>query len=305
VSGTILAGFAMPWWLGSRKKPRMPRDVSLAERRRSYAAEITRDAGVRHARVEEAFATIPRENYLTAPPWTVFAPGGLFMAETSDPAELYRDVLVVLDKDRGINNGQPSLHAAWLAGVDPKPGEVAVHIGAGTGYYTALLAALVTPAGHVHAYEIEAGLAEIARHNLAALDSVTVHAVSGVGAALPPADVIYVNASASAPDAAWLKALNLRGRLVFPWQPSAKRGGVSLHVTRTRRGFRAAATMEVAFIACVGAMTRPAAGRDAEIGAVMRTRSIWLAAERPPDATAILVYDDVWFSSETIPHDDR
>jgi protein-L-isoaspartate(D-aspartate) O-methyltransferase len=295
----------MPWWLGPKKKPRMSRDGSLEERRRRYAAEITRDAGVRHARVEDAFATIPRENYLTAPPWTIFAPGGLFMTETSDPAELYRDVLVVLDKDRGINNGQPSLHAAWLAGVDPKPGEVAIHIGAGTGYYTALLAALVTPAGHVHAYEIETSLAEIARRNLATLDAATLHPLSGVGAALPQADVVYVNASASAPDAAWLKALNLHGRLIFPWQPSAKRGGVSLQVTRTPRGFRAAATMEVAFIACVGAMTRPAAGHNAEVGAVMRTRSIWLAEDRPPDDTAILVYDDVWFSSETIPGEDR
>jgi len=278
----------------------MRQDGSLEERRRRYAVDITRDGGVSHARVEEAFATIPRENYLTPPPWTIFAPGGLFMNETSDPAELYQDVLVVLDKKRGINNGQPSLHAAWLAAIDPQPGEVAIHVGAGTGYYTAILSALVAPGGQVHAYEIVEHLAEIARRNLAALEPVTVHAVSAVGADLPPADVVYVNASASAPDAAWLKALKPRGRLIFPWQPSAKGGGVTLHVTRTERGFRAAATMEVAFIACVGAMTRPAAGQRADLGEVMRTRSIWLAEERPPDHTAILVHDDVWFSSEDI-----
>ena len=277
----------------------MEAGVSRPERRRRYAAEITRDGGVSHAHVEAAFATVPREAYLTAPPWAIFAPGGLFMNETSDPAELYQDVLVVLDRERGINNGQPSLHAAWMAALDPKPGDVAVHIGAGSGYYTALLAALVAPGGQVHAYEIEPGLAEIARRNLAGLECVTVHAASGVAADLPAADIIYVNASASAPDPAWLKALKPRGRLVFPWQPPKARGGVSLQVTRTERGFRAAATMEVAFIACVGATSRAAEGR-ADIHEVMRTRSIWLTKERPPDVTAILVYDQVWFSSREV-----
>jgi protein-L-isoaspartate(D-aspartate) O-methyltransferase len=281
--------------------------VPLEELRRRYADEITASAGINHARVEEAFATIPRENYLAPPPWTIFAPGGLFMSETSDPAELYQDVLVVLDRERGINNGQPSLHAAWLAALDPQPGETAAHIGVGTGYYTALLAALVTPAGAVHAYEIEPDLAEIARHNLAGLEAVTVHAVSGVGAALPVSDIVYVNASASAPDVAWLRALKPGGRLIFPWQPSGQRGGVTLQVTRTERGYAAAATMEVAFIACVGAMARPTAGREAQVGDILRTRSIWLKEERPPDKTAIVIYDEVWFSSQplTLSHGER
>jgi protein-L-isoaspartate(D-aspartate) O-methyltransferase len=271
--------------------------VPLAERRRRYAAEIARDGGVSDARVVAAFAAVPREDYLTPPPWTIFAPGGLFMTETSDAAELYQDVLVVLDKTRGINNGQPSLHAAWLAALDPRPGEVAVHVGAGTGYYTAILAALVQPEGRVHAYEIETHLAEIARRNLAPLQGVTVQAASGVAADLPPADILYVNASASAPDRAWLTALKPGGRLIFPWQPPNARSGVALHVTRAGRGFRAVATMEVAFIPCVGGMARASEGR-AGVDEVMRTRSLWLTGERPPDETAILVYDEVWFSSE-------
>jgi protein-L-isoaspartate(D-aspartate) O-methyltransferase len=281
--------------------------VPLEDLRRRYADEITASAGISHTRVEEAFATIPRENFLAPPPWTIFAPGGLFMSETSDPAELYQDVLVVLDRERGINNGQPSLHAAWLAALDPKPGEVAVHIGAGTGYYTALLAALVAPGGEVHAYEIVEDLAEIARHNLAALASVTIHATTGVGIALPASDLVYVNASASAPDTAWLRALKSGGRLIFPWQPSGQRGGVTLQVTRSERGYAAAATIEVAFIACVGAMSRPSAGRGTEVGDIMRARSIWITAERPPDKTAIVAYDEVWFSSEplTLFHGER
>jgi protein-L-isoaspartate(D-aspartate) O-methyltransferase len=270
--------------------------VPLAERRRRYAADITRGAGVQHARVEEAFATTPREKFLTAPPWTIFAPGGVFNKETSDPAELYQDVLVVLDRGRGINNGQPSLHAAWMAALDPQAGERVVQIGAGTGYYTALLAALVAPGGRVHAYEIEARLADVARKNLAGVTGVVVHAASAVGVPLPAADVVYVNASASAPDVAWLKALRPEGRMIFPWQP-ARDGGLALEVRRTARGFSARATMEVAFIACVGAMTRPARPGGTALSEVGRTRSIWLNEERPPDDTATAVYDDVWFSS--------
>jgi protein-L-isoaspartate(D-aspartate) O-methyltransferase len=289
----------MAWWQVLTRKTAMQPAMPIEEKRRRYAAEITRQMGVAHGRVEEAFAAVPREAYLTPPPWAIFAPGGLFMNETSDPADLYQDVLVVLDRERGINNGQPSLHAAWMAALDPEPGEAAVHVGAGTGYYTAILAALVAPGGRVHAYEIETDLAEIARRNLAALDGVTVHPASGVAADLPAADIVYVNASASAPDRAWLKALKPHGRLIFPWQPPKARGGVALQVTRTEAGFRAAATMEVAFIPCVGAVSCAAEGR-ADIDEVMRTRSLWLTEERTPDDSAILVYDEVWFSSREV-----
>jgi protein-L-isoaspartate(D-aspartate) O-methyltransferase len=75
---------------------------------------------------------------------------------------------------------------------------------------------------------------------------------------LPEADVIYVNASATAPDAAWLKALKPGGRLIFPWQPGPERGGVALEVTRLPEGFRADPTMAVGFVPCVGAQDRAA-----------------------------------------------
>jgi protein-L-isoaspartate(D-aspartate) O-methyltransferase len=289
----------MPWW-PIRKWQGSMSGATIEERRRRYAAEITRHSGVYHERVEAAFATVARESYLMPPPWVIFAPGGLFRDETSDPAELCQDVLVVLDRARGINNGQPSLHAAWMAALDPQPGETVLHIGAGTGYYTALLARLVVPGGRVHAYEIEEDLAEIARQNLAGLAEVAVHATSGVGTSLPESDIIYVNASASAPDVAWLEALKPGGRLIFPWQAAKERGGVALQVTRTARGYRAAAIMEVAFIPCVGAMSKPASGGRASTSDVMATRSIWLTQERPPDESAIVVYGQVWLSSQAI-----
>jgi protein-L-isoaspartate(D-aspartate) O-methyltransferase len=58
-----------------------------------------------------------------------------------------------------INNGQPTLHALCLMTLSVKEGETAVHVGAGTGYYTAVLARLAGPAGAVFGYEIEERLA--------------------------------------------------------------------------------------------------------------------------------------------------
>jgi len=274
----------------------MPRRAAAVDEARArYAETITRAAWVTDPRVERAFAMIPREGFLPPPPWTVFPPGGFFKRPTSDPRELYDDVLVVLDAKRGVNNGQPSLHAAWIAAVDPRPGETVVHVGAGSGYYTAILAVLVVPGGAVHGYEIDTELAELAARNLACLDHVAVHGESALGQDLPEADVVYVNAGLAAPDASWLQALKPGGRLIFPWQPFGP-GGVTLVVRREAGGFAAKPTLSVGFITCEGAAPsglKPRPSTDA----IERTRSVWITADRPPDHTATAIYDDVWFSS--------
>jgi protein-L-isoaspartate(D-aspartate) O-methyltransferase len=275
----------------------MPQPATLKERRRRYAAEAMRSTGADNARVEEAFAMVPREDFLTPPPWRVFSPGGVVERRTSNPADLYEDVLVVLDRARGINNGQPSLHAAWISAVDPQPGETAVHIGAGAGYYTAIIAILVEPGGEVHAYEIDNPLARLARRHLARFPHVTVYATTGVGVELPGSDVIYVNAGATAPDATWLRSLKPRGRLIFPWQPMGVEG-ITLLVRRTEAGFQALPTMAVGFISCVGAQAPPRARCGPHD--LMETRSVWLTADREPDTSATGVYDEVWFSSDPV-----
>ena len=53
------------------------------------------------------------------------------------------DALVGIDARRGINNGQPSLHAQALDALGVREGETIVQVGAGAGYYTAILATLV------------------------------------------------------------------------------------------------------------------------------------------------------------------
>jgi protein-L-isoaspartate(D-aspartate) O-methyltransferase len=224
--------------------------AEIVERRLAYAAEITRR--VRDPRIEAAFAAVPREDFAGPPPWRIGS-GGLFGQTTSDSAaRLYDDVLVAIDPKRGINNGQPSLHAQSIDALAAKEGETIVQIGAGAGYYTAILAHLVGPVGKVIAYEIELDIAEQAKANLARYPQVEVRARSGVEG-LPEADAIYVNAAASHPLSAWLEALKVGGRLLFPLQ-AAHSTGAMLLITRPESGdvWPAGFLSAVVFIPCAG-----------------------------------------------------
>jgi len=97
-----------------------------------------------------------------SPPWS----RGQGYVSTHDPAFLYHDTLIALDTARGINIGQPSFHAHCLDQLAPQEGDAVLQVGAGSGYYTALLAHLVGPGGRVHAYEIDLALAERAARSL-------------------------------------------------------------------------------------------------------------------------------------------
>src|SRR6476660_7882059 len=141
-----------------------------------FASLIAASVGLpRGSRLEVAFASTPRERFIGPGPWKVFTAAGYIETPADDPAFLYQDVTVALKPEAQINNGQPVLHAVCLAALNPKEGEAAVHIGAGTGYYTAVLAKLVGSSGSVDAYEIEPDLAQRATENLADLPHVKVH----------------------------------------------------------------------------------------------------------------------------------
>ncbi|MDX8480212.1 protein-L-isoaspartate O-methyltransferase [Mesorhizobium sp. VK24D] len=269
------------------------------EARKFYAKLMAANARSADPRIEEVFASVPREAFLGPGPWTVFAGDGRFETPSADPSYLYQNVLVVLDADRGINNGEPLLHAMWIGKVEPKPGETVTHIGAGTGYYTALLAKLVEPGGSVAAFEIEGDLAAQAELNLAAYGNVEVVHGNAVTSALPPSDVIYVNAAVIAPPPAWLRALKPGGRMVFPWRP-AERVGLAMLVMRVEGGFACLPFMGSWFIPCVGASVAGPEARVPTRERALRTRSIWLTEDKAPDRTATAVFGDVWFSSRPI-----
>src|SRR5271155_4156726 len=198
----------------------------LASHRSFFAQLVTSAAGAaKNERLIEAFATTPREIYVGPGPWKIFAGGSLIDTPTNDPAFLYQDVVVALAPDRHINNGQPVLHAMCLSALNILAGDKILHVGAGTGYYTAILAKLTGPSGSVEAYEIAPDLAARATNNLADIPSVTVPARNAAEGPLPPCDVLYVNAGATAPLHTWLDALRPGARLLFPLTPADGPGG--------------------------------------------------------------------------------
>lgn len=282
----------------------------VAEARRFYARLLASHAGAQDPRLEEAFAAIPREAFLGPGPWTVIttpwtASAGRNTVETpsADPVHIYQNQLVALDRDKGINNGEPLLHAMWMTKTAPKPGEHVTHVGAGTGYYSAILSRLVEPGGKVIAFEYEAHLAARATDNLAGYANVTVIHGDAVREELPPSDIIYVNAGAIAPPASWLEALKPGGRLVFPWRP-AEKIGLAVLVTRLDKGFACQPFMRSWFIPCIGAShSVAAAGTTVKVptsAQAKRSRSVFLTRQKAPDATATAVFGDVWFSSRSL-----
>jgi len=220
--------------------------------RQRYADSLVRGIGGDTQRLRDAFADTAREDFVGLPPWPLIG-HELGRAWSDDARELYQDVLVGLDAERGINNGQPSLHARCLAACDPRWGDTVVHVGAGTGYYSAILAQLVGERGQVIAYEIEADLAARAAANLKPWPQASVRAVSGVVPPLPACDVVYVNASATHPQAAWLDALRDGARLIFPLAPSDGSGCMLLVTHVAGSSYAARSMMRVSFIPCVGA----------------------------------------------------
>ena len=271
---------------------------AIQDQRDFYANFIVRSSGSSDERLIAAFASTKREHYVGAGPWSIFVGSGYIPTPSDDPRLLYQDVLVGLATDRGINNGQPSLHARCLAACAPAPGEAVVHIGAGTGYYTALLAALVGNTGNVLAYEIEADLAERARENLSALANVRVVNASAAQADLQNADLIYVSAGATHPLDAWLDALNIGGRLIFPLTPKEGLGAMLLVTRRAASSYAASIVMRVAFIPCIGARDDAA---SIALNAALETQSIKsvksLRRDVSPDGTAWCVGMGWWLST--------
>lgn len=228
--------------------------------RRAYAEELRFTAHVRSPALVAAIASVPRERFVGAGPWRVRSPMDMaeyWTTENADPRTVYHDVLIALDEARGINNGQPSLWAFLLDQLDIAAGNRVVHLGCGTGYYTALVAELVGRTGKITAIDIHPGLAERARAALAPWSQITVNNADGSSSAFEAADLIIASAGATHPLSSWLDALNPGGRLMFP-MTATRRGGMLLVTREAGDGFAAQFLCQVGFIDFSGA-------RDSEI----------------------------------------
>lgn len=268
---------------------------------RSYYAQlISGKAGTDNAKLIEALTVIERERFVGPGPWKVncFA-GGYVDTPSDDPTFIYQDVVVAIDPDRGINNGEPHLHARCLAALHVSEGETAIHVGCGTGYYTSILAHLVGPEGVVHAYEIEPDLAEKAKANLAPWPRVSVKAQSAAEGNILACDIIYVSAGVTRPPDSWLDALRPGGRLLFPLTPRVGLGGMLLVTRSTDAGFHARFVQTVAFIPCMGARDDNEADelRQAfERGNMRDVKSLRRGV--PPDASCWFAGKHWWLSTQ-------
>lgn len=284
-------------------------DIAIDKARVWFADELRHTARVQSPAVVEAFATVPRERFSGPGPWRVLSPmrmADYWTTEDSDPRHLYHDILVAIDETRRLNNGQPSLWACLYDQLDLVAGNHVVHVGVGTGYYTAILAEIVGSAGCVTAVEIDPGLAEQARHNLAAWPQATVVTADGFTfQPARPADVIIINAGVSHLSLTWLDSLTAEnGRLLVPLT-NADWWGAFLLITRATAGtlrYPAKFVSRTGIIACIG-------GRDAEAEARLATalqktpftatQSLRRAPEEPDD-TCWLAGDGWWLSTSPV-----
>jgi len=200
--------------------------IDLALRRRFFAEEIEAVARLRSRALVDALASVPRERFLGAGPWTILADAdisGLGMAAPkyrqtvdADPARVYHNIGVAIDPERQLFNGQPATLAPWIDALEIAPGSRVLHVGAGLGYYTAVMAHCAGPNGRVVAFEADATLAAGARANLASMPWVDVRADATGVVEGETFDAILVNAGMTHPLDAWLDALAPGGRLMLP-----------------------------------------------------------------------------------------
>jgi protein-L-isoaspartate(D-aspartate) O-methyltransferase len=193
------------------------REVALTIVRQAYAKQTLALADVADPRIRAAFAHVPREDFLGPGPWQMLRAPGLYSpTPEADPVYVYIDRAMGLIPERGINNGQPSLHALLLQAAGISEGEHVVHVGAGTGYYSAIMAFLAGATGSVTAIECNPALAARAFSCLVGIPNARLVEGNGASVHFDTADVIYVNAGVTHPADTWLDNLAEGGRLLLP-----------------------------------------------------------------------------------------
>jgi protein-L-isoaspartate(D-aspartate) O-methyltransferase len=279
---------------------------SVEEARHWYAEGLRFAAAVKSRAVIAAFAAVPREDFVGPGPWRILSPMAMaayWTTEDADPRHLYHDVLIAIDEERRLNNGQPSLWARMYDQLELSRGGHVVHVGAGTGYYSAILAEIVGRAGRVTAIEIDPILAVQARENLgAAWPQATVVAADGF-AYRPdrPADAIVVNAGVTHFSSVWLDTLAENGRLLVPLTSAERWGGFLMITRQDGDPYRYPANFvgRVGIIPCVGGRD-PAA--EERLKAAIATsdftaiRSLRRAPDEP-DHTCWLAGEGWWLST--------
>ena len=181
---------------------------NAAALREQLVTTLKQRGHIRSAPVEQAFRTVPREQFL---------PG-------VDLETVYTRRQIVTKRDpHGAalsSASSPSLVADMLEQLDPQPGDHVLEIGAATGINAALLAELTNPGGTVTTIELDQDLADGARAGLDRAGYDTVEVICGDGAVGHPESAPYdraiITAGAWDIPAAWWDQLADHGRIVVP-----------------------------------------------------------------------------------------
>ena len=272
-----------PQWLRNLT----PDSMTLDDCRRFYAEEIQYAANLRSPALIEAFARVPREDFLGPGPWQI---GGLpdpvtgridyQTTASADPRHLYHNVTVALDASRNLNNGQPGSLAAWLSALDLQPGDRVFHLGCGVGYFTAIIAEVLGSAGSVVASEVDPQLAARAAKSLVQYPNVTVHPADGAEVDPGPCDAIFINAGVTHPHPRWLDRLTEGGRLLLPITIPMAPGlgkGMMVKVVRQHDAFAAKMASFVAIYNCTSvrdAALEPLLTKAMTTGAMFKLKSL-------------------------------
>src|SRR5436190_1511300 len=137
--------------------------MDLNLRRRFFAEEVEAVGKLRSPALVDAFATVPRERFLPPGPWAVLGDADLAgltgmaamktrLTADANPSRVYHNIGVAIDPARQLFNGQPATLGGLIDSLDLAAGQRVLHVGAGLGYYTALIAHCVGPTGRVVAY---------------------------------------------------------------------------------------------------------------------------------------------------------
>ena len=111
----------------------------LDKMRRYYAEELRAVSNLQSEALVQAFAKVPREQFLGPGPWKIVNPFHMveenneatYYRETADadPRHLYHNVLVAIHAKRCLNNGQPGFLATLIDLLELIPGDRIIHIG--------------------------------------------------------------------------------------------------------------------------------------------------------------------------------
>jgi len=216
------------------------------ERRRAYVDEVAAIGALRSSALLRALEAVPREAFLPSGPWLIEAVDGSYhRTPDSDPSRILHSVRVVIDAKRGSLTGNPARIARLIETADLLPGETVLHVGAGLGYASALMAELVGPKGRVIAAEADPELRERARGFLAPWPWVEV--VDDALALEPPAlDLVFSDTGIAAFPANWIDLLKEGGRMLLPLGRPGDGGPVFLFTSTEMPGWLSARVLALA-----------------------------------------------------------